>query len=140
MNPFDSFFDQEEEAFLDDVDLAILEERNRELRQIEEDTLSLSEIMHSISTMLCEQRENLEIAVADTEKSAQATTEAVTNLQQALKWTNSARGLIVDASAMIAGSGLGALGFLGGPLVGVPTLIGGIATASAVIVLRRITQ
>lgn len=125
---------------LDEVDLAILKERQEELRKIEEDTLSISEIMNSLSSLLCEQGENLDLATEHVESSVTATSDAVISLDNALVWQSKMRGLLVDATTVLTGSGLGALGFIGGPVVGVPSLIAGLVTAASVIAIRRRLQ
>jgi hypothetical protein len=128
---------QEEEKEDDQVDIKILHERNKEIRTIEEDTMSISEIMQSLSLMIHDQGENLEIASAHVDNAVENSEDAVISLDKSLSWVVNMRGLIVDATTIVAGSGLGALGFIGGPVVGVPTFIGGLVTAASVIVIRR---
>jgi len=123
---------------LDDVDTEILRERQDAIHEIEKETLTISEIMESIAALLPGQGENLNLASANVERSVEATGDAVIALENAVSWNQKLRGLVFDATAAVAGSGLGALGFLGGPLIGVPTLVGGIITASSIIIIRRI--
>lgn len=127
----------EDNHLLDEVDFAILHERQAELREIEEDTLSISEIMTSLSFLINEQGENLAVATEHVASSVESTDAAVNSLENALGWKNNMRCLLVDATTIITGSGLGALGFIGGPLVGVPTLVGGLLVAASVIAIRR---
>uniref|UniRef100_A0A6C0BM89 t-SNARE coiled-coil homology domain-containing protein n=1 Tax=viral metagenome TaxID=1070528 RepID=A0A6C0BM89_9ZZZZ len=122
---------------LDEVDMAILQERNRELSQIEIDTMAISEIMTQLSAMVCEQGDKLAAAEEQVTDATENTAEGVVHLSRALSFAEKSRALIVDASTLIAGTGLGALGFLASPVVGVPTLVAGLVTATSVIVIRR---
>ena len=51
-----------DEAEENDVDLAIVEERNQEIRQIEQDTSIIAEIMGHLSFLVSEQGETLDDA------------------------------------------------------------------------------
>jgi len=135
MNPFESMFDHFVEE--DEVDFAILQERNTEIAKIEQDTLSISEIMKDLAYLIYDQGEDLKVGEKQIENVVEATGEGLSHLERALKFTEKTRGLIVDASTIVAGTGLGALGFLASPVVGVPTLLGGLATAVSVITIRR---
>lgn len=122
---------------LDEVDLAILQERHDAIKEIEKETQTISEIMESLSALLPGQGEDLNLASTHLERSVESTGEGVIALENALNWNQQIRGLVVDATTVVAGSGLGALGFLGGPVVGLPTLLGGVITAASVIIIRR---
>lgn len=126
------FTDDEEE-----VGLTILRERNEEIREIARDTSLIAEIMTMLSTMVSEQGEQLDVAEAHLEQAAEDTEDAANTLARAATWQERARGTMVDITTFAVGTGLGAMGFLGGPWVGLPTLVGGVATASSIVAIRR---
>lgn len=125
------------EAVEHDIDQAIVEERNREIYQIEQETSLIAEIMGHLSYMVSGQGETLEQAVENLEEAKENTHDATIYLEKALVHEVSSRGLLLDAGVIVAGTGLGALGFIASPIVGVPTLVAGVIAAGAVIVARR---
>ena len=118
----------------------IAEERNKELRALEQEISDISEIMNVLAGMAEEQGEILDTGEQCLMRAAADVSAGLENLQRAETWATRARGLMIDASAIIVGATLGTLGFLAGPWVGVPTLVGGLATATSLVVVRRKKQ
>jgi hypothetical protein len=128
---------QDYDDFDDDVNYQIIHERNASMEEIEREIFTLTEIFNDLAVLLVEQGEQLDAAESQVESAAEATTEAVQHLSRAAHWKSQARGIVLDAGTIVAGTGLGALGFLASPVVGVPTLVGGIISSVAIVTLRR---
>jgi len=121
----------------DEVEMEIIRERNEEIQQIEIDTTSLAEIMQSLSVFIHDQGQQLEEAAISIHNAEIHVNEAVQHLKQAESWVIKTRDLLFDTGTIVAGVGLGSLGFFGGPIVGVPCVAGGLAAAISVVAVRR---
>lgn len=133
----DQYAEEDDTTDSRSVDLSIIAERTRDLKQIERDTTDLSEIMLHISAMLMDQAKPLQLSERHVEQAEVNTSQAVENLEMAADWKSKARGTLIDAGIVITGAGLGTLGFLATPMVGVPTVIAGLTTAISLVVARR---
>lgn len=122
-----------------EVEAIIARQRNEDMLQIEREVTMVSEIMTHLSVMVKEQGELLDRAtdrVITAERNIEA---AVQHLEKGLDFQVSSRGLLVDTGIVIAGTTLGALGFISSPIVGVPTLLGGILVSAGLVIVRRFT-
>lgn len=119
------------------VSLAIIRERNQELLEIAQETSMLSEIMSALSEMLHGQGERLDLVETQVENAVVHIEEAAEHLAHASDWKTKTRLLLLDVSTIVAGTGAGCLGFIGGPWIGVPLVLGGIVASSSIVVARR---
>lgn len=130
----DDDYDDEDDR---NVERAIVRERNQEIQVIAQETSMLAEIMANLASMIESQGTHLDSAAAQVEQSARTADETADILARADSWQESARGAIVDISTVAIGTGLGTLGFLAGPWVGLPTMVGGMVTATSIVAVRR---
>lgn len=72
-----------ENKSLNDVDMEIMNERNRHISEIERDCNSLNDIQTSMATLVMEQGSDIDNIESTIENSAVNTTEAVDALEQA---------------------------------------------------------
>ena len=119
------------------VDVQILEERNINIRLIEHDMCEISDIMNDLSRLVSEQGKKVDLATENVETSEIHVREAVVLLEEGEEVVSKIRGVILDSITIVSLTGLGALGFIGGPIVGVPTTFSGLMSGIAVITLRR---
>lgn len=127
----------EKDDLFDLVDFEIVKERNQEIQELEQDISNVAEINTSLASMIFEQGEQIDFAAESIETAEINIKEAVRHIEVAHDHTKNSRGLIFDACSFVAGTGLGAIGFISGPFVGVPTLLAGVAVSTCVVIIRR---
>jgi syntaxin 1B/2/3 len=122
-----------------DFDFDIISERNEEIKKIEQDVQMIHEIMNDLALMIYEQGEDIETIEQVIENSAINVKEGTKLLEKAENYMEKSRRMIRDIAILVSGTGLGALGFLGGPLIGGITLgtglflgVGTIATVRSI--------
>jgi t-SNARE complex subunit (syntaxin) len=115
-----------------EVEEKIIEETNREVKQIESDMIDISSIMLDLSSMIDVQGEYIDINVKNIEHANQEVTESVNLLEQSVEYSNKRKGMIKNVALIVGGISLGALGFLGGTIVGSITLISGLIGGSSI--------
>lgn len=125
------YYLQEDE--INAVDLTIIQERNREVREIEEDIINIHEINLSLSQMLAQQGEQLDIAEQHVENTVIQVNEASENLSQTQEIVEKGRKLLRDVCIVGGGLVLGSLGLLLGPIVGIPTMVAGATLGTGVV-------
>ena len=122
----------------EEVKANILRERNEEIKQITNDVSILSEIFQTIQHMIHDQGLDLNIVSKSIENTEVQTSEAVNHLEKAdnhQKQTKSVR----DAGIIVSGAAIGSVGWIGGPIIGVPTTAAGVAISVGIVcVLRKI--
>lgn len=105
----------------DDIDSIIISERNKEIVEIEKDVADLFEIQKDLALMVNEQGETLDRCVETVTVCERAIEEGTKALERANEGNKS--GSFIKAVAIITGSiGIGSLGFIGGPLIGLGTI------------------
>lgn len=109
----------------EDIDYKIVEERNTEIKKLSKDMEDLSEIMTDLSAMVYDQGETIESSVKNVENSEIATLEAVESLIKTEYYVDKSRKIYRNMVIVTSGIGLGALGFLGGPIIGAITVLSG---------------
>jgi t-SNARE complex subunit (syntaxin) len=116
------------------VDAKILHERNAEVKQIEEDISHINEVMITLSGMLAEQGEQLDVVETKIETSTINTEEAKTNLEETedivVKGKRLLRDVIIIGSSVV----VGAAGFIGGPIIGAATLLSSVTLGTSLVV------
>jgi len=109
----------------DDIDYKIIEERNTEIQKLSKDMQDLSDIMTDLSVMINDQGESIETSVNNVEHTEIVIHEAVENLEKTGKYINTTRKLYRNMVIVTSGLGIGAIGFLGGPVIGAITVLSG---------------
>ena len=117
----------------DEIDHRIVYERNKSIHEISQDVEHISEIMSDLSLLVQEQGEVIDTMEQQVENSVLATTEGTKSLERAALYIKD-RGIILRDIAIVAAGGiLGTTGFLLGPIIGVGTIIAGVAGGSAAV-------
>ena len=114
----------------ENYDLQVIQEiqnRNNSIRELQEDIENLAEISQILSQMVKEQGENINVVEETMEVVSVNIQETVESLKQSEKYMTAARSGIRNTILVLGGVGLGALGFIAGPIVGVATTISGVA-------------
>ena len=119
------------------IDVKIVKERNEQIREIEREISDLSEISLLLSSMLSEQGDQLEVNFQQLENIEEDFEQVEQSLEKSANYMNRMRAFTKDVAIMIGGISLGALGFFGGPLVGMATLISGITVSSGIVVASK---
>lgn len=128
----------------EDVCLQVIEERNTEIRELEQEVLMLGEIFNDIAMLLETQGEQIDFAAKGIENSVIATEEGVINLESAAKYNLKAlkkAGIFMATSAAVATGG-GIIAVFASPVLGVITLSAGCvgAAVSAYTIFRKQKQ
>ena len=120
----------------DNINQIIIEERNREIQEIEREIIDLHEISRSLSLLLGEQGEELDKGLTKLDESVEHTESAKQSLEKSLLYDENGKRLR-ELSILASGVTLGALGFLGGPIVGVITLLSGASVSTGLVIASR---
>lgn len=131
----DQYFDQSYDD--NQIILNIIQERNEEIRTLADDMALLKEIFVDCANMVFGQGESLNEAENSIEKSVEHTEDAAKSLEKAVEYQRHGRGRIFDACVMAAGVGLGSIGWIGGPWVGVPAMAAGLGLSGSVVIARN---
>ena len=128
-----------------DVDAELereIAERDREIRRLSEDVSVLSELFAECSELIFTQSEPLEIAESNVEKSEVSVNEAQDELCQAelIQERRRFKGTKVEAGIVVVATCVGAIGFLGGPWIGVPSTTLALGAAATIIAIKRKIQ
>lgn len=111
--------------------------RNQEIREIDEDIEMISTSMATLSTMVAEQGEKINVCETQVSESSVHVQEAVDHVERASDWQERARSVLFDAAVVIGGTGLGCAGFLGGPLVGTVSFVTCVGAGVALVAARK---
>ena len=115
-----------QEIINDDIDIKIIEETNQDIRNIEYDLITLSEIYKELSYMIDGQGDNLNRTNEDIATS-------IKNLADAEEITWKRQKIIRDLFIVLGGIGVGAFGFIAGPLIGLGTLLTGAGISGGIV-------
>lgn len=113
----------------DDVDAAIIQDRNAEIRQIETDVICLNEIFRDLAMLVSDQGEQIDVAAKNTEEAVVATEEGVQNLEKAEAHSIAARrrGWLLKGALAFSGITVGGIGLaIISPIAGILTAGAGI--------------
>ncbi len=143
-NPFEQdineekeFEQQEQQEKEFEVDIQIIRERNKDIQQLERDIRDLAEIQMDIGLLIQEQGEQIDLCSENIIVTEKNTEEAVANLEKCEEYNNKTNSLIRDVIIVSSSAGLGCLGFIGGPFIGLGTLILTTLTGSGVVLAIR---
>ena len=122
----------------EELNASILRERNEEIKQITNDVGILSEIFQTIQHMIHDQGLDVDIASKSIESTEVQTGEAVKHLEKAENHQKQAKS-VRDAGIIVSGAAIGSVGWIGGPIIGVPTTAVGVALSVGIVcILRKI--
>lgn len=122
-------------ASLSEIERKIIEERNKDVSDIEREVITISEIMLDLAVLVNDQKETIETVVQNIENSNVNIEESVKTLEKAEEYVIQNNKTIRNAIIIIGGISLGALGFIAGPIVGVATLLTGAVTGTSIAVV-----
>lgn len=126
-----------EKSEITTVDLAILQERNTEIKKIAHDISIISEIFHTIQNMVLDQGLDLNVAYDHVERAEINTTEAKESLEKAEQYHTHSTRNIRDTSIVVTGLAIGGVGWIGGPWIGIPTTAVGVGISTGIVMLLR---
>ena len=113
----------------------LIDERNRQMKELEEEFEDLEEISRSLYEMIYDQGEFISELDKTLDNIVEDVDNAAENLEKALKTKPQ---IIFQNIAIVAGSaGIGVLGFLAGPVVGIATTVSGIMTGIGVVTVKK---
>lgn len=108
-----------------EIDCEINQERNAEIKKLSKEVEDLSEIMTDLSLMIYDQGESIDHVVNNVENTEIIINEAVESLEKTENYVNTNRKIYRNIVIVTSGLGLGALGFLGGPIIGAISILSG---------------
>ena len=109
----------------ENIDHKILRERDTDIKKLSEDIEIISEIMSELAFMVNDQGESIEKIVENIKDSEIATSDAVESLMKSEQYMDKTRRLLRNVSIVAGGLTVGALGFLGGPIIGAISVLSG---------------
>jgi archaellum component FlaC len=112
----------------------ILKERNEELKELYVEMENLSQSWSAVSQLIHFQGESLNEIDEEMEKVVENTEAAKINLEKSVNHIRDRLIMVRDIAIVTGGGMLGITGFLLGPLVGMGTVVAGIAGGSAAVV------
>lgn len=112
----------------------ILKERNEEMKELCLEMESLSESWLAVSNLIHFQGEKLDMIDEEIEKVVENTETAKISLEKSVSHVRDRLIMVRDIAIVTGGGILGVPGFLLGPLVGIGTVVAGIAGGSAAVV------
>ena len=116
--------------------LKLVKERNRQIKELEVEFDDLEEISRSLHKMIHDQGEFLSEIDKTLDNIVKDVDNAAENLENALKLKQPPS--ILKNIMIVAGtSGLGVLGFLAGPIVGIVTTVSGVVTGIGVVTVKK---
>ena len=115
------------------VEYRIIKERNDSIHDIHKSMESISETYMMLGSMVHDQGEDLDIASRHIDESVINTDEGVDNLEKAGVYVKDNLIVVRDMAIVFGGGLVGAAGFFLGPIVGIGTVIGGVASGSALV-------
>jgi len=121
----------------DEVDRSIITERNRDIKAIEEDMGHLADITRNCAELVHDQGYEVDAAETNISNSLINIEETVETLEQISATVEKKRGFAFNAYVLLTGVGIGSLGWIGGPWIGIPTTLAGIGVSSTIIFIKK---
>ena len=119
------------------VEEEIIQENNEAVQTFAQDLELLKDIFIDCAHMIFGQGSSLQTAEENIEKALLDTETATENLEESEKLTKHSRGRLFDICVLVGGVGLGSLGWIGGPLIGIPTMAAGLGVSGAIVLARN---
>ena len=135
MDELDQYFEDTHNE--EDIALKTAEENNTDIRSLADEIVLLKEIFVDCAAMVFGQGEQVDELEQSIEQAVKNTDEGTKSLQKAEQYTSHGRGKIFDACVLVTGAGLGALGFIGGGWIGIPTMAAGLGLSTSVVIARN---
>lgn len=115
----------------------IIRERNKEIGILAQEMAMLQGLFRECAALVFGQAEHIDKMEENITNAVNNVEEANNDLKQAEKYKKHDRGHIFDICLIVGGTGLGALGMLAGPWIGVPTLAAGVGLSSSIVIARN---
>ena len=128
--------EEQNKQLLNEVDIQIIEERNRDIQLLANDVSIISELFYSVQHLIWEQGIDLNVAYRNTEESVINTTEGTANLEAIQNQSEHTRKLR-EAGIIMGGTAVGSIGWIGGPWIGIPTTGLGLGISSGIVFIMR---
>jgi len=122
------------------VEEEIIQENNEDVRTFTQDLEMLKDIFLDCAHLIFGQGSSLQTAEENIERALQDTETATENLEESEKLTKHGRGRLFDICVLVGGVGLGTLGWIGGPWIGIPTMVAGLGLSGSVVLARNKLQ
>lgn len=116
-----------------EVDYIIIKELNDSMHNISKSMESIAETYIMLGSMINDQGEDIDIASKHINESTINTDKGLDNLEKAGIYVKSRLIIVRDMAIVIGGGLLGGAGFILGPIVGIGTVIGGVASGGALV-------
>ena len=120
-----------------DITNSIIKERNTQMGFIAEELMHLKELFQDCATQVFSQGEHIDQTETNIIRAVNNVEDGVDNLEVAGTYQKHNRGRLFDVCVLIGGVGLGALGLIAGPWIGIPTLAAGIGVSGGVVIARN---
>lgn len=133
---------EEEYTEWDNIDHQIATEKLKDAQVLESEIQALQDCMQTMSQYLEVQQPTIDNVEQDLENTIEITDQAVNDLEESSRLADAIRNRKSTMFLVGTGLGVGAIGFLGGPLLGVATVTiggllgGGIAKATKIETIR----
>ena len=115
------------------VDYKIIKERNDSINNIYKDTVEISDISTMLSSMAHDQSDDINIINKQIDNTVIITKEGSDDLGKVVEYMKNKFIIFRDVAIVISGGILGANGFFLGPIVGVGTVVAGVAGGGAAV-------
>ena len=120
-----------------EIEYKIVHERNSLIQTLTDDISVLQELFYDCSNMIFGQGVLLRDAEKNIETALENVEQGTESLKQAEMYHHHARGKLFDICVVAGGVGLGAIGFVAGPIVGIPTVAAGLGISGGVVLIRN---
>jgi t-SNARE complex subunit (syntaxin) len=120
-----------------DNEIQVETERNEEIHKLSIDMGVLYGIFQECSNLIFGQAQELDEVEDNLEKSLLSVQDGTEHLEKAAQYQTHSRGKVFDICMLVGGVGIGALGWIGGPWIGIPTMAAGLGLTGGIVVARN---
>lgn len=117
-----------------DIDEIIIKERNKSILEISQELEHVVDTYNIISTMIDNQKDNININLNKVENIEITINEATIDLEKSVDHDYKRLIMIRDISIVAGGGILGLSGFILGPIIGVGTIVGGMILGGVMVI------
>lgn len=117
----------------DEIERLIIEETNKEIQELEKDFLEINYIFTNLNEMIYIQGDRLDQVNEKIETSERDVSISVRELADVEEMVFNKNKIIRYVSIMVGSLGLGAFGFIAGPIIGIGTLLSGAGIGGGIV-------
>lgn len=117
----------------DEIERLIIEETNKEIQELEKDFLEINHIFTNLNEMIYTQGDRLDQVNEKIKTSERDVSISVRELADVEEMVFNKNKIIRYVSIMVGSLGLGAFGFIAGPIIGIGTLLSGAGIGGGII-------